>query len=120
VSPDRTRLTVFLLASHSGEMLADFRANGAIAVVITLPRTHRTVQLKGSDAVVEPLAGDDHLRIARTREGFVKELTSLGYMSGIPQTLLTGERGDVVAVGFTIEAAFNQTPGPTAGPPLAR
>jgi hypothetical protein len=120
VSRDRTRVTVFLLASHSGSMLADYRANGAIAVVITLPSTHRTVQLKGEDAAVAPLEEGDHILIARYREAFAKELVSLGYEASLPGLLLAGARGDVVAVGFTVSAAFIQTPGPAAGLPLAR
>ena len=120
VSKDRTRVTVFLLASHSAAMLADFRDNGAIALVVTLPSSHRTVQLKGCDAAIEPLQADDHLLIARTREAFVQELTRLGYAVAIPEGLLTGARGDVVAVGFTVTSAFIQTPGPAAGMPLVR
>lgn len=120
VSPDRTRVTVFLLASHSAAMLADFRANGAIALVVSLPSSHRTVQLKGLDAAIEPLQDTDHILIARLREAFVKELVSLGYAAPLPQTLLSGARGDVVAVGFTVSGAFIQTPGPAAGSPLAR
>lgn len=118
VSADRTRVTVFLLASHSGAMLADFRANGRIAVVVTLPSTHRTIQLKGEDAAVEPLRDGDHILIARTREAFMRDLEAMGYHRSLPETLLEGQRGDVVAVGFTICAAFTQTPGPTAGAPL--
>jgi hypothetical protein len=120
LSADRTRLTVFLLASHSGAMLADYRANGQIAVVITLPSTHQTIQLKGSDTAVEPVQESDHLLIARTREGFAKELGKLGWEASMPETLVAGAPADVVAVGFTITAAFVQTPGPTAGTPLAR
>lgn len=120
VSPDRTRVTVFLLASHAGAMLADYRANGAIAFVVTLPSTHRTVQLKGEDATLEPVQDDDHARIARQREGFVRELTALGYEGSLAAILLAGARADVVAVGFTVCAAFIQTPGPAAGTPLAR
>jgi hypothetical protein len=120
LSADRTRLTVFLLASHSGAMLADFRANGQVAVVITLPSTHRTIQLKGTDAGAEPLQEGDHLLVARSREAFVKELVKLGWEASLPESLLGGAPGDVVAVGFTITAAFVQTPGPTAGTPLAR
>jgi hypothetical protein len=118
VSPDRTRVTVFLLASHSGGMLADMRANGRIAVVFSLPRTHRTIQLKGSDAAVEPLQDGDHILVARHREDFVKELTHLGYEPSLPALLLAGARGDLIAVTFTVEAVFVQTPGPTAGTPL--
>ena len=120
VSADRTRVTVFLLASHSGQMLADFRANGLVAVVMSLPSTHRTVQLKGRDAALEPLQDGDHILIARYREAFVKELTGLGYSPSLPDLLWAGARGDVVAVTFTVSAAFIQTPGPTAGTPLSR
>lgn len=119
-SGDMKRLTVFVLASHSGAMLADFRANGHIAVVISKPSSHRTIQLKGTDAAVESLQEDDHVLIARQRDAFIKELTDLGYRIGLPKTLLSGARADVIAVGFTITAAFSQTPGPAAGTPLAR
>lgn len=120
VSADRTRVTVFLLASHSGAMLADYRANGQIALVVTLPSTHRTVQLKGEDAAVEPLRDGDHILVARQREAFLQELMRLGYDASIPERLLNGARGDVIAVGFTVTAAFIQTPGPSAGAPLPR
>ena len=55
VDADRRRVTLFLLASQSGAILADFRANGAIAAVFSLPTSHRTVQLKGRDAALAPL-----------------------------------------------------------------
>jgi hypothetical protein len=120
VSADRTRVTVFLLASHSGAILADFRANGRIALVITLPSTHRTIQLKGEDAAVEPLQDGDYILIARMREAFIRDLATIGYPATLPATLLEATRGDIVAVGFTICAAFLQTPGPAAGQPLLR
>lgn len=120
ISADRTRVTVFLLASHSGQMLADYRANGEIALVITLPSTHRTVQLKGTDAAVVALEDGDHILIAQNRERFLAELAGIGYNPGLPKMLLAGSRGDVVAVAFTVTAAFTQTPGPAAGQPLAR
>lgn len=119
VSPDRTRVTIFLLASHSASMLADYAANRHIALVVTLPSTHRTVQLKGEDAAVEPLREGDLALVARHRDGFVRELTRLGYAASLPETLLAAARGDVVAVSFTVSAAFVQTPGPSAGTPLA-
>jgi hypothetical protein len=120
ISDDRTRVTVFLLASHSGAMLADYQANGQIALVITLPSTHRTVQLKGADATIEPLRDEDHKLIARAREAFVRDLITIGFRKELPEVLVSGQRGDVVAVAFTVTAAFIQTPGPAAGTPIAR
>jgi hypothetical protein len=120
VAANRSRVTVFLLASHSAGMLADFRANGRIAVVFSLPSTHRTLQLKGADAAVEPLRDGDLELIARHRAAFLADLTSLGYARSLPETLMSGSGSDVVAVSFTVSEAFIQTPGPTAGTRLAR
>jgi hypothetical protein len=120
VTPDGHRVTVFLQASHCATMLADFRDNGAIALVASQPSTHRTVQLKGRDATLEPLRDDDAVRIARYREAFEGELTSMGYAPQLPRAILAGPRSDFVAVAFTIAAAFEQTPGPGAGTALAR
>jgi hypothetical protein len=119
VCADRTRVAVLLLASHSGAMLADFEANGQIALAVTLPSTHRTVQLKGTDAALEPLQDGDHALVARYREAFVADLGKIGYAATLPQTLLAGGRADVVAVGFTVSAVFTQTPGPAAGTRLS-
>jgi hypothetical protein len=115
VSADGRRVTLFLQASHCATMLADFRDNGAVALVASLPRTHRTVQLKGSDAAIEALRDDDAVRVARYREAFAAQLSGLGYDADIPRTLLSGPRSDFVAVSFTVSAAFVQTPGPGAG-----
>ena len=118
VSADGRRVTVFLQASHCATMLADFRDNGAIALAVTLPSTHRSVQLKGFDARLEPLQDDDAVRIARYRDGFAQELARIGYEEALPRTLLAGPRSDFVAVTFTLAAAFVQTPGPGAGAAL--
>ncbi|HXH04504.1 MAG TPA: hypothetical protein VNN09_14465 [Candidatus Competibacteraceae bacterium] len=42
-------------ASRSAAVLAELRADGAIAVVFSRASTHRTVQLKGTDAAVTAL-----------------------------------------------------------------
>ena len=118
VSADRTRVTLFLLASKSGALLADFRDNGAIAVVFSQPSSHRTVQLKGAGVALAALEEGDAVRIARYREAFVREIAAIGWEPSLPATLLAGARGDVVAVAFTVTAAFVQTPGPAAGTPL--
>jgi hypothetical protein len=62
VSPDRQHVAVFLLASQSATLLRDLRETGAIAAVFSQPSTHRTIQLKGSDALlgaIEPAVPDE-------------------------------------------------------------
>lgn len=115
LSADRRRLTVFLNARQCDALLADIRASGAIAVVLNEPSTHRTIQLKGADAVVLGLEPGDLAIVAGFADAMVADLARFGYDAGIIRTVLACDAEDVVAVGFTIGAAFLQTPGPKAG-----
>lgn len=118
VSPDRRQVTAFVLASQCGALLAEIAMNGAIAFVGSLPSTHRTVQLKGTDARTgAPVAGDEAL-VARQRAALVEDLVSVGYPPEMPRALLGGDWSEAVAITFTPSAAFVQTPGPGAGTPL--
>jgi hypothetical protein len=115
VSADRRRVTVFLFASQCGRLLQDLRDNGAIAFFASQPSTHRTVQLKGSDARVEVPQPGDERHVERHREAFLRDLVGIGYDESLPRTLLGGDWADAVAVTFTPTAVFAQTPGPGAG-----
>lgn len=117
LSADRRRVSVLLAAGSSGEVLADLRANGQIAVVFSQPTTDRTLQLKGHDATVAPCTADDAALAERYLQGFVDEIGKLGFTAEVAHTILWHDR-DLVAVHFTVAAAFEQTPGPTAGAPL--
>ncbi len=119
VSGDRRQLTIFLLAAQCGRLLRDLADNGAIAFVASQPSTHRTVQLKGSDAKVGvPQPGDERLAEGQ-REAFLRDLVGIGYDESLPRTLLGGDWADAVAVTFTPTAVFAQTPGPNAGTLIA-
>ncbi len=118
VSPDRRRVTILLLRPQCGPMLADFADNGHIAFVASRPSTHRTVQLKGTDAEAHAPAPGDRALVKAQHEAFVEDVSRYGYDPGLPRTLLGGDWEDVVAVTFTPTAAFVQTPGPGAGAPL--
>ena len=118
VSADRRQVTAFVLASQCGALLAELAMNGAISFVATLPSTHRTVQLKGTDAKAgPPLPGDEAL-VARERAALVEDLVGVGYAPEMPRTLLGGDWAEAMAITFTPTAAFVQTPGPGAGTPL--
>ena len=118
VLPDRRQVTIFLSAAQSGALLSDIRANGILAVVFSQPTSHRTIQLKGTDAVVVSLENDDPHIWAAYREQLTGELKALGFSDAFVRAMLKAPSGDVVAVTFTPSAAFLQTPGPKAGTPL--
>ncbi|MGE5622418.1 MAG: hypothetical protein ACM3WS_04605 [Bacillota bacterium] len=112
------RVTIFVSATQAAQVLTCARDNGAVAVVFSQPSTHRTLQLKGSDAAVGPLADGDLQRIRAYREAFAQDVQKLGFAKILIRTLLSYPSGDIVALGFTPSEAFSQTPGPKAGEPL--
>ena len=112
------RITVFLSAPQAVDLLGHVGQSGAIAVVFSEPPTHRTIQIKGRDARVEPLAPGDPAVVEAYRRAFVECLRPLGFPEAMVRALLDCADKDLVAVAFTPEAAFNQTPGAQAGTPL--
>ena len=115
VSPDRRRVTVFLSAPRSRALLKDIRDNGRIAVVMSRPSTHQTIQLKGTDAAAGPLEDGDRVIMAAYEDSFVQELVEIGYQEAFARAVVSGQSEEVVAVTFTPVEAFVQTPGPGAG-----
>lgn len=119
-SADHRRVSVLMTARTSSQVLDDVRSNRAIAVVFSEPTTHHSVQLKGSDAVIEPTVGGDGQLIDTYARRLAEELGQLGYSPAFVHALLDHSESDVVAVTFTPTHAFEQTPGPRAGRPLAQ
>ena len=120
ITPDRGRMTVFIASSQYQAFFDALQSSRTIAVVFSLPSTHRTMQLKGNDAAIGPLAAGDAEIIARHVDDFVDELYRLGYPRDMVRAYHWCEPAEVRAITFTIGAAFEQTPGPGAGAPLAR
>lgn len=117
VSPDRRTLTVFLSETHSSRVLKCLHENGAIAVAVTRPKTHQTLQFKGQVREIGPLSDEDRREMTAYQESFVAELAQLGYSAEFSRQLLAGSES-AVAVGFEPAAMFDQTPGPKAGEKL--
>ena len=112
---DRARVTVLMTRATSRPVLDDIAASGAIAVVVSEPGTHATAQLKGDDAVIEPIASGDLALIEAHAERFADEIAMLGFSRPLAHAILDRGDGDLVAVSFTATQAFDQTPGPRAG-----
>ena len=90
----------------------------SIAVVFSRPSTHRTLQLKADDARVRAVTSDEAAIVATYVEAFGREIASLGHTDVQARTLFAFRADDLVAIDFTPNAAFEQTPGPKAGSPL--
>ena len=119
IAPDRRRVTVYVIPAQSVGVLDDIAANGAVAAVFTKPKSHRTVQLKGTDARIGSVGPEDEELVRAQVEAFRAELASIGFPERMGSTLALGGTGALLAVTFTIASAFVQTPGPGAGKALA-
>jgi hypothetical protein len=119
VSRDRRQVTVLVEPSRAGTLLDDVVANGMVAVVFSQPSTHRTIQLKGTDAQIVKLTSADRAVAARHLAAWIEELSSIGYAKEFAGAL-RGRAEHLAAIRFTPSAAFQQTPGPGAGQRLAR
>lgn len=118
VSSDRRRVTLYLGVEHSPLAIDCLRENGAIAVAITRPTTHETLQLKGQVLDIGPLSDEDRAEMAAYQDSFVEELAPMGHRPEFVRSVLDAGSKDCVAVVFEPMQLFNQTPGPKAGEKL--
>lgn len=118
VSADRRTVTVFVAVPDAARLLDNLRINGAIAAVFSQPSTHHTIQLKGADARVVERQPDDAVVLENFAAALAADLAHYGWLESYVRTMLSHDDENIVAVAFTPNAAFNQTPGPAAGAPL--
>ena len=117
VSRDRRQVTVLIEPGRASTLLDDVAANGMIAVVFSQPSTHKTIQLKGTDARVVPITAADRATAQRHLREWAEDLGRIGYTAPF-SAVLHGGSGPLAAIRFTPTAAFQQTPGPDAGQPI--
>lgn len=118
VADDRSSVTILLGTAAAADLLDGVRRSGAIAVVFNDPPSHRTLQLKGRDAMVLPPEQGDSELIERYTRAFVRALAPFGHSEAMVRALLAFPGGELTSVRFTPSSAFTQTPGPRAGEPL--
>ena len=113
VSADGQSVTLCVAAPEGSRMRANLEQNGAVAVGFSPPTIARAVQLKGVATVVgEPDAADLE-RVERHLRSFVAEAERIGAPPELARRMFVG--AGLVAVQFSIDEVFDQTPGPTAG-----
>ncbi len=120
VSPDRHTLTVLLFAEAGEGVARDIALCGQVAAVFTRPSTHETVQVKGSDARSVPVTHRDIAAVRRNLDLFTVDTTPLGWGPEFVDALFWRDPAGLLAIRFTPDAVFAQTPGPRAGEAIAR
>ena len=115
VEADGGDITVYLSRPQSRQLVQDLAATGHVAVVFSVPSTHRSVQLKASRVEMRNADADDAAVLARYLASMEHEVQQVGFAPPLTRAMLAHRLDDVVAVRFTPEQAFDQTPGPRAG-----
>ncbi len=118
VSADRRRLTLIVANYMIDRFVEALRATRTIAAVFCLASTHRAVQIKGSDAVIEPALATDVALVERTIAAFAADIVLLGYAEAHARVDMMYRPEELIAIAFTPDAIYEQTPGPNAGKPL--
>jgi hypothetical protein len=112
------KLRIFVSAAQAAEVLDDVRTSRMISATFSVPRTHRTLQFKGKDATVVPIAAAERAFIAQYVEQFSKSIAHYGFTAEFTHAFFASQ-DDEVAIEFTPTEGFEQTPGPSAGARLA-
>ena len=118
ISADASEFAIFV-PRQAERVLADLRTTAQAAVVFTEPSTHKSVQVKGSDARITPLEEGDWPVISAYADELVAEICPLGYAEPLIRKMVESTPQQVVAARFAPTAAFGQTPGPRAGAALS-
>ena len=113
MSADGRSLRLCVMAPEGSRMRANLERNGAVAVGFSPPTIARAVQVKGVAVhVAEPEAADLE-RAERHLQAFAAEAERIGAPAELSRRMFVGT--GLVAIGFSIEEVYDQTPGPTAG-----
>lgn len=118
VEADGRDITVYLSRPQSRQLVQDLASTGHIAVVFSVPSTHRSVQLKAARVEMRNADANDAPVLARYLASMENEVQQVGFAPPLTRAMLAHRLEDVVAVCFTPEQAFDQTPGPRAGTAL--
>lgn len=111
------RVRVLLAAASAPRVLAAICRDGAVAVTFTRPFDHRSIQLKAPRAeATTPDPGDGALAAAQGA-ALAATLVTAGYAPDLCAVYVAFDT--LAAFDFVPTEAFVQTPGPSAGSPLA-
>lgn len=118
VSPDRRRITLHVRRAEATQLVQDLLSQDRIAVVFCLPATEAAIQIKGRGISLSAAGAEACEHVETYRQGFVDNIVKLGYDRDFGLTYMAVDPGQMLAVSFTPEVVFEQTPGPLAGQPM--
>jgi hypothetical protein len=116
VEDDGGHLTVYVAKVGARRILPDLEATGQAALVFGRPTDERACQVKGTFVSVRPARPQERAFMSAQWQGFLEKLERIG----IPRASAAGwTTWPAVAIRLRATAIFEQTPGPSAGTPIA-
>lgn len=109
---DFDSITVYLPAATAGETVANLATTRRIAVALTEPLSHDSIQIKGVTRGVKLAPAQDREFVAQRLDAFAERLGSFGLPRNLTRTL---NHWPAFAIEVSVEQVFDQTPGPKAG-----
>jgi pyridoxamine 5'-phosphate oxidase-like protein len=117
VHADGYGMTVYLPEALSAATVANLRDNGQIAICLSRPRDHESVQVKGTLIGIRPSEATDRELQAVHRGALIEQFACVGIPRSATRRLVWWPS---LAVHVQVDAVFQQTPGPRAGQLLTR
>lgn len=108
------KMRVFVSQAQAFDLVEDVRTSRMISVTFSVPATHQSLQLKGSDAKVTDVTAAERDVIAAYVRTFAAGIAPMGFSDEFTRTFFASP-DDEVAIEFTPTEGFEQTPGPAAG-----
>ena len=109
-------LTVYVPVATSREIIANVASSRRMAISVTHPLEHYSVQLKGTTTSIR-LARDDEQDFVETR---VLDFSDVLFEIGLPRKITRSiAHWPAFAIDVNVEQVFEQTPGPNAGNPMS-
>jgi len=116
VHPGRSRISIYIDGPRAAPLLGGRESNPQFAATFTDPVSVRSIQLKGRVVEVAEPNESEQAWVNRHRDAMTASTALIGDSPQVIRNLWMQEA--TVRVDFTVERAFDQTPGPNAGQPL--
>lgn len=111
---------VLLRKPANGALINVVSQGGPIAMTVSRPQDHRSIQIKAPTARIAAVRPDDLPEIARQTAGMRDQLIGGAFDPLLAAAYVSYEPSEVVALELKPDRIFVQTPGPGAGSELAR
>lgn len=116
VAEELATVTAFVPVATSREVIANIASTRKLAMAITAPISHDSVQLKGTAVNVRLAREDEEPFVERSLNAWSEILDDIGLPRRIARTI---NHWPAFAIEMKVEQVFDQTPGPRAGTPMS-